>query len=46
MMSSVVGKAKQAVTSGIADLKGMSDEAQKKGTALAGVAKLSKATMG
>ena len=43
LMSSVVGKAKQAVTTGIADLKGMSDEAQKKGTALAGVAKLSKA---
>lgn len=43
IMSSVVGKAKQAVTSGIADLKGISDDAQKKGTALAGVAKLSTA---
>jgi len=41
-ITSVVGKAKKAVTNGIADLKGLGEEAQKKGTAMAGAATLAK----
>jgi hypothetical protein len=41
-ITSAVGKAKKAVTNGIADLKGLGEEAQKKGTALAGAATLAK----
>mmetsp|Transcript_15908 Transcript_15908/g.38222 ORF Transcript_15908/g.38222 Transcript_15908/m.38222 type:complete len:341 (-) Transcript_15908:137-1159(-) len=39
-MRSTVGKAKQAVTNGISDLKELGDDAQRKGTALAGAATL------
>lgn len=42
VITSAVGKAKKSVTSGIADLKGLGKDAQKKGTALAGMATLAK----
>ena len=37
-ITSAVGKAKKVATNGIGDLKGLGEEAQKKGTALAGAA--------